>query len=88
MKTKIWKKICDRVRIIDDGRGYFIVQAREKLPFKRGFTEWHDLNSYGAYKHAVKKKHSFVVMILMRELGYRYEFIAKRTKRKREKGII
>lgn len=82
MKTKIWKRVCNRVRIIEDEKGYFLVQARDKFPFKKGYTEWHTLNQFSMHKHALNKKHSYIVMILMRELGLRPFFIERRIKRK------
>ena len=76
--------------IIESERGQFIVQARERVykAFKSTWTEWHDLNDFGSMKHALKKKHSFIVMVLMRELGVRTLFIEKRTNRRKEKGYI
>ena len=87
-KLKIWKKVSDRVRVTETKPGRFAVEAREHNPLKRKWSDWHELNSYGSMKHALKKKHSFVVMILMRDLGYRNEFVKRRTDRKRAKGII
>lgn len=88
MKTKIWKKICDRVRIVEDGKGYFVVEAREKDPFKKDFEDWHQLNTFGNLKQALNKKHSFIIMILMRDLGLRHTFISRRIMRKKEKARL
>jgi len=85
---RIWKKISNRVRVLETEPGRYSVQSRMYDPFKREYSEWHEMNSFGAMKHALKKKHSFILMILMRDLGYRNEFIKKRTDRKRKKGII
>lgn len=86
MKTRILKKINQRVRIVENDDG-FEVQAREKLLFK-GYSEWYMLNQFSALKQALKKKHSYVVMILMRELGYRHFFVQKRIDRKKRLGLI
>ena len=85
---RIWVKISNRVRVIEEQPGRFSVQAREYFPLRREYTEWHELNSYGAMKHALKKKHSYIVMILMRDFGYRNDFVKRRTDRKRKRGII
>ena len=85
---RIWRKISNRVRVVENKPGRFAVEAREYNPIKRQWGEWHELNSYGAMKHALKKKHSFIVMIMMRDLGLRTEFVKRRTDRKRAKGII
>jgi hypothetical protein len=84
MKTRILKKINDRVRITETDDGLFLVQGREKLLFK-GFTEWHTLNQFSSLKQALKMKHLHIVMILMRELGYRQIFLNRRTKRKKRR---
>jgi len=85
---RIWTKFSNRVRVIEDNAGRFSVQSREYLPIKRVYTEWRELNSFGAMKHALKKKHSYIVMILMRDFGYRNDFVKRRTDRKRKKGLI
>lgn len=87
-KLKIWKKISDRIRITENTPGRYGVETRKYNPFNREWSEWDELNSYGAMKHALKKKHSFIVMILMRDMGLRNEFVKKRTDRKKKKGII
>lgn len=88
MKTRILKKINNRVRITENDDSLFLVEAREKLTFKRGFGEWRVLNQFSSYKQALKKKHLHVVMILMRELGYRHFFVEKRINRKKRLGLI
>ena len=87
MKTRILKKISQRIRIIEENDS-FVVQVREKKSFSKGYTEWYDLNQFSSFKRALKKKHLHVVMILMRELGYRNEFVKRRTDRKKELGLI
>lgn len=87
---RVWKNINERVRIVEDERGQYIVQTREVLfpPLKKTWSEWYDLHNFSTYKNALKRKHSYIVMILMRDLGYRNEFVRKRTDRKRAKGLI
>lgn len=85
MNIRILFKICDRIQILE-ANGHFIVQAREKLLF-RGFTMWHNLNQYGSLKHALNKKHSYIIMVLMRELGLRNTLILRRKARKKAKAL-
>jgi len=85
MKTRILSKINERVRIVEKN-DMFIVETREKLSFKKGFTDWHTLNQFSSLKQALKKKHSYIVMILMRELGYRHFFVTRRIERKKRLG--
>jgi len=82
MKTRILRKVNERVRIIEDN-GMFVVQGRHS--FKSKSDKWNDLNSFSTIERAVMKKNSYIVMIIMRDLGYRGEMIRRRTKRKRSK---
>ena len=82
MKTRILKKINERVRIIEKDN-MFVVQNRHA--FKSVNDEWNDLNSFSTIERAVMKKNSYIVMIVMRDLGFRGEMIRRRTKRKRRK---
>lgn len=87
MKTRILNKINQRIRIVEENDSY-LVQVREKLTFKRGFTKWYTLNQFSSLKQALKQKHIHIVMILMRELGYRHFFVEKRINRKKRLGLI
>ena len=82
---RIWRDIHEHIRIIESPNGQFRVQERKWDPFI-GWGEWEHVNEFGFLKHALKKKHSYIVMILMRELGYRNEFVRRRTERKKRKG--
>jgi len=87
MKTRILKKVNQRVRIVEnDGR--FDVQKRETVGFGARFGEWKTINTLSSFKKAHKKKEVHVVMVIMRELGYRNEFVKRRTETKRRLGII
>jgi hypothetical protein len=77
MKTRILKKINQRVRIIEKN-GRFVVENKEY-----GSNEWKLMNELSTYRRAMDIKHSYIVMILMRDMGYRNEFIKRRTKRKK-----
>jgi hypothetical protein len=79
MKTRILKKITERIRIIEQN-DMFIVQHRQKFAFGK-FDEWKNLNQFNSYKKALEKKHSYIIMILMRDFGYRNEFVKRRTKK-------
>jgi hypothetical protein len=76
LKVNILKKINQRIRIefVDDS---FIVEHKIG-----GAGEWIKLNSYSTFKAALNKKHSYIVMIILRDLSYRNEFVKRRTKRK------
>lgn len=64
----------------------FVVQNRHQFKTKGlNVDEWNDLNSFSTIERAVMKKNSYIVMILMRDLGFRGEMIRRRTKRKRRK---
>jgi len=79
MKTRILKKISQKIRIVENASGGFDVETRNES------DEWHTLNTYSMIKQALNKKHSYIVMVVMRDLGYRYEFVKRRTKRKKRK---
>jgi hypothetical protein len=87
MKTRILKKVNDHVRIIEDG-GNFYVQKRQLLGLRKGMSAWSTLNMYSSLKKAINRKHMYIIMILMRDLGYRREFVKRRTDRKRRLGLI
>lgn len=84
---RIWRDINNYIRVLEAPDGQFRVQERKWDPFK-GWSEWELVNEFGSIKHALKKKHSYIVMILMRDLGYRNEFVRRRTKRKKQNGTI
>jgi hypothetical protein len=76
MKTKILRKINQRVRVVEKNDA-FVVEHRIN-----GFGDWISLNTFSTHKAALNKKHSYVVMIVLRDLSYRNEFVKRRTKRK------
>jgi hypothetical protein len=84
LNARILRKISLRVRIIENDKGDYEVQTREGT-FKRQLdnAEWKPINQFSMYKRALEKKQSYIVMILMRELGYRNEFVKRRTERKK-----
>ena len=87
MKTKILKKVNQRVRILKR-KGMYEVQVRNTIGFGRRFGEWHTENTFSKLNKALKRKEVHVVMVVMRDLGYRNEFVKRRTDRKRAKGLI
>ncbi len=87
MKTNILKKVNQRVRIIKINDLY-VVQQRKTVGFGRKFGGWEEINSFFDIKKAVHKKNTHIVMVIMRELGYRNEFVKRRTERKRALGLI
>ena len=87
MKTRILKKVNQRVRIVEHD-GMYEVQQRGTVGFGRKFGEWREINTLSSYKKALKKKEIHVVMVIMRELGYRNEFVKRRTDTKKRLGLI
>jgi hypothetical protein len=83
MKTKILKKINQRVRVIEKN-GMFVVQNRNALKAKKDDGEWHDMNQFTTYRKAVERKNGYIVMVVMRDLGYRNEFVRRRVGRKKQ----
>jgi hypothetical protein len=76
LNVKIWKKINERVRIVETKNGYE-VQHKNLL-----INPWHTLNVYSTMKAALNKKHATIIIIVIRDLGYRQELIKRRTKNK------
>lgn len=84
MKTRIWKKINERVRIEKKSDDEFVVEHRPIYSIKRvDPKKWRVLNMYSTFDKALKHKHNYIVLILMRDLGFRNEFVKRRTKRKK-----
>jgi len=81
MNLKIYRKICQLVRIeeIKDEEGYvvnYLVQSK-----KRCKDEWVTILETIQKKKAIQKKH-FQILITIRDLGYRSDFLARRKRRK------
>jgi hypothetical protein len=87
MKTRILKKVNNHVRIIEDGDNFF-VQKRQLLGLRKGMSPWQTLNMYSSLKKAIERKNMYIVMILMRDLGYQREFLVRRKARRKRKGWI
>lgn len=80
MKTRILKKINQRIRIVEEN-DMFVVQVNERPKGKN--DKWRNLNSFSRIERAVMKKNSYIVMIIMRDLGFRGEMIRRRNKRRK-----
>jgi len=76
MKTRILKKINQQVRITEKN-GMFEVEC---IPY--GYNDWQLLNVISTIDKAIKKKHNYTIMIILRDLGYRSKLINRRKKRK------
>lgn len=74
MNTRILKKINERVRIIEIDGNYRV----QSLNRKEG---WHTIMETISFKKAIIQKH-FQTLIILRDLGYRYEFLKRKVKRK------
>lgn len=87
MKARILKKINQRVRIVKK-KDVYEVQTRQTIGFGNKFGEWHTENTFSKLSKALKRKEVHIVMVVMRELGHRNEFVKRRTERKKAKGLI
>jgi hypothetical protein len=81
LNLRIYKKICQLVKIetIYDKDGYpinYLVQTRQNNK-----QEWHTILETISLKKAIQKKH-FQILVVVRDLGYRSEFLTRRKKRK------
>jgi hypothetical protein len=85
---RIWRKILKYVRIVEDAKGNYEVQTRKYYGIFSGMGEWYTLNMYSSYGKAVERRNMYVVMVIMRDMGYRNEFVKRRTDRKRKAGLI
>ena len=85
LNIRILKKISTRVRIIENDRGMYEVQHKPQLLTKKQAerADWQTLNQFGRYSKAADRKNSYIVMILMRDLGYRNELVKRRTEHKK-----
>ena len=80
MKTKILKKVNQRVRIVKNATGGYDIESRD--PSDKKCSNWHTMNTFSQHKKAVEKKNGYIVMVVMRDIGYRNVFVKRRTKRK------
>ena len=87
MKANILKKVNQRVRIVKV-KDLYVVQQRQTIGFGWKFDEWEEINSFFEIKKAVHAKNTHIVMVVMRELGHRNEFVKRRTNRKKALGLI
>jgi len=81
MNLKIYKKICELVRIeeIKDDEGYvtlYLVQSR-----KTKKREWETIFESSSLKKTLLKKH-FQILIVIKELGHRQDLLNKRKKQR------
>ena len=88
MRTKILKRVNNHIQIVENRKGYFSVQAREYLGLFKGMGEWRELNMFSTFRKAVERKNMHIVLVILRELGYRNEFVKRRTDRNRKAGLI
>jgi hypothetical protein len=79
LKMSILRKINTLVRIVETKDGFQV----ENRPYASG--QWIKNNVYSTFKAALAKKHVLIVMIILRDLGYRGELIKRRTHLKDKK---
>ena len=79
MKTRILKKINLRIKIRERD-DLFLLEHRPT-----GAESWQVMGEFSTLKKAIHKKNVHIVMVVMRDLGYRNELVKRRTKRKKLK---
>lgn len=82
MKTKIWKKICKRIRIIENDKGLFEVQIRYFYKTNKRYNTWEYLNSFNILGAAISQKHHYIENFVMRNVGFKNALKKRRLKRK------
>ena len=78
MKTKILKKVRKRVKLrkgID--KSWHVLR-------RKGWNDWFDVYSSVLYEKALRRKHQ-IMMIILKDLGYRNELIERRRKKNKNK---
>ena len=84
MDTRLLKMVNKKVRIVKN-KEHFDVEARTYLGLFPGWSKWESLNTYSTLKNAIKKKNMHIVLIVMRDMDCRCEFINRRTTRRKLK---
>lgn len=89
LNVRILRKISTRVRIIENDKGIYEVQHKPCLLTKRQASkvDWEILNQFQRYNKAADRKNNYIVMILMRDMGYRNELVRRRTERKKIRDV-
>lgn len=78
---RIYRKICQLVRIVEvkddeDNIKTYLVQSRHNKN-----QDWKTIQDTISLKKAIQKKH-FQILIAIRDLGYRQDFLRKRKIRR------
>jgi len=73
MNTRIYKKLCNRVRVTKEGN-YWVVETREHN------GEWQSSPTYSNLKKAIRFKHN-LMQRLIGELGFLVWFKERRLKK-------
>jgi len=77
MKTRILKIINQNIRIVEKNKTFHV----EHRPF--GAECWQLLNQFSTIEKAITKKNNYILMIVLRDLGYQKKLIKRRTERKK-----
>lgn len=88
MKSKLWKKICKRIRIIEkeDGRKYE-VQIRYFYRINKEYRTWQYLNAFDILGAAISQKHYYIENFIFRNVGIGGAITRRRKKMKMIKLI-
>lgn len=71
MKNKLWKKINNRIRIIESDKG-FVVEIKDS------YRNWHKLRDAKIIQDALHQKHSYTRKMLYKDLGVGIKYKKKR----------
>jgi len=74
MKTKIYNKLADRVKLVKKGKYYFVMTRPNKK------NPWSESPSYSSIKKAIRSKHN-QMHLAIRDTGYFVYFKERRIKK-------
>ena len=77
MKTRILKIINRNIRIVEKNGTFYV----EHQPVRSG--GWRLLNQFSTMEKAISKKNNYILMIVLRDLGYQKKLTKRRTDRKK-----
>lgn len=85
MKTKLWRKICKRIKIIEKEGGKFEVQIRDFYKTNKKYYSWQYLNSFDIFAAALSQKHYYIEKFVFRNIGIGGAITRRRIKIKQMK---
>ena len=82
MKTRIWKKINKRIRIVQKENGIYEVQNNHFYILNKKYNDWRYLNEFHDFKNALKQKHYYILSIVLKNLGCKNSYHNRISNRK------